>query len=352
MEEHQGQREEQEQQGSPERYSRQMLFAPIGESGQHKLGESAVLIIGMGALGTVLANHMVRAGVGRVRFVDRDYVEKSNLQRQMLFDEEDVEQGYPKAIAAEKKLRRINSDVRIEAIVADVTVHNIDELLDGIDLVLDGTDNFETRFLLNDACFRKGIPFAYGGAVSSRGMSAILVPGQTSCLRCFLSSGESTGQTCDTIGVISPVVDIVASYQAVEALKFLVDAQEARRHSLVTFDVWNNHYFEMKLGEPNQQCACCQLKQYPALQITERDSTVSLCGRSTVQISGRGPLLLEQWRKRLEPAAVKVELNAYLLKAELPEGERLVLFPDGRVLVQGTEDIVRAKSIYARYIGS
>jgi molybdopterin/thiamine biosynthesis adenylyltransferase len=334
-----------------ERYSRQMLFAPIGEAGQNKLKNSAVCIVGMGALGTVLANHMVRAGVGLVRFVDRDYVEKSNLQRQMLYDEEDVLNGYPKAVAAEKKLRKINSEVRLEAIVADVTVQNIASLLEGIDLVLDGTDNFQTRFLLNDACFRSGIPFTYGGAVSSRGMSAILVPGATPCLRCFIQSGDAGGQTCDTIGVISPVVDIVASYQAVEALKYLVNANEKRRNSLITFDVWNNHYYEMKLGEPTKDCPCCQLKQYPALDSREQDSTISLCGRSTIQIAGNGALDLKVWQQRLEPAAVRVIINAYLLKVELPEGEQLVLFPDGRVLVQGTDDLIRAKTLYARYIG-
>jgi adenylyltransferase/sulfurtransferase len=335
-----------------ERYSRQMLFAPIGEEGQRKLKDSAVCIIGMGALGTVLANHMVRAGVGLVRCVDRDYVEKSNLQRQMLYDEEDVENGYPKAIAAEKKLRKINSDVRLEPIVADVTVHNIESLLEGIDLVLDGTDNFQTRFLLNDACFRKGIPFTYGGAVSSRGMSAILVPGVTPCLRCFIQSADAGGQTCDTIGVIAPVVDIVASYQAVEALKFLVEAGKKRRNSLLTFDVWENRYYEMKLGEPLNECPCCQLKQYPSLDYAEREEMVSLCGRGTVQIAGNGQLDLALWRQRLEPVAAKVTANAYLLRAELPEGERLVLFPDGRVLVQGTDDLVRAKILYARYIGN
>ncbi|WP_239615729.1 ThiF family adenylyltransferase [Cohnella mopanensis] len=335
-----------------ERYSRQMLFAPIGEAGQRKLKDSAVCIVGMGALGTVLANHMVRAGVGLVRLVDRDYVEKSNLQRQMLYDEEDVRNGYPKAIAAEKKLSIINSDVRLEPVVADVTVHNIESLLEGIDLVLDGTDNFQTRFLLNDACFRKGLPFTYGGAVSSRGMSAILVPGVTPCLRCFIQSADAGGQTCDTIGVIAPVVDIVASYQAVEALKFLVDAGGKRRDSLLTFDLWENRYYEMKLGEPLRDCPCCQLKQYPALDYAEQEEMVSLCGRGTVQIAGKGQLDLEQWRERLEPAAEKVILNAYLLRAQLPEGERLVLFPDGRVLVQGTDDLVRAKILYARYIGN
>jgi molybdopterin/thiamine biosynthesis adenylyltransferase len=335
-----------------ERYSRQMLFAPIGEPGQRKLADSAVCIVGMGALGTVLANHMVRAGVGLVRFVDRDYVERSNLQRQMLYDEDDVLNGYPKAVAAEKKLRKINSDVRLEAIVADVTAHNIDSLLMDMDLVLDGTDNFQTRFLLNDACFRMGIPFTYGGAVSSRGMSAILVPGRTPCLRCFLQSADAGGQTCDMIGVISPVVDIVASYQAVEALKYLVDANDNRRNSLVTFDIWNNHYYEMKLGEPAINCPCCQLKEYPALDKFDQDSAISLCGRGTVQIAGSGPMDLELWRHRLEPVCVKIMVNPYLLKAELQGGEQLVLFPDGRVFVQGTDDLVRAKTLYARYIGS
>ncbi|MBB6635211.1 ThiF family adenylyltransferase [Cohnella thailandensis] len=334
-----------------ERYSRQILFAPIGESGQRKLADSAVCIIGMGALGTVLANHMVRAGVGLVRMVDRDFVERSNLQRQMLYDEEDAEKGLPKAIAAKDKLSRVNSSVRIEAIVADVTARNIDELLEGIDLVLDGTDNFQTRFLLNDACFKLGIPFAYGGAVSSRGMSAILVPGETPCLRCFMSSADSGGQTCDTIGVIAPVVDIVASYEAVEALKFLVGAAEARRQSLVSFDIWHNQYYEMKLGQPSASCPCCQEKKYPALEEPALDELLSLCGRESVQIAGSRPFDLEEWSARLEPAVARVKLNPYLLRAELPEGERLVLFPEGRVLVQGTADFVRAKSLYARYIG-
>jgi molybdopterin/thiamine biosynthesis adenylyltransferase len=334
-----------------ERYSRQMLFAPIGEAGQRRLLDSAVCIVGMGALGTVLANHMVRAGVGHVRLVDRDYVEQSNLQRQMLFDEEDVAEVYPKVVAAEKKLRRINSSVKLEAIVADATALNIDELLAGMDLVLDGTDNFQTRFLLNDACFKRGIPFTYGGAVSSRGMSAIFVPGQTPCLRCLIKTGDSGGQTCDMIGVIAPIIDIVASYQAVEAMKFLVGDEKQRRNSLVTFDIWQNQYFEMKLSEPDKNCPCCQRKEYPALELNADNALISLCGRETIQIAGSGPLDLALWRERLEQAAVKVSLNPFLLKAELPEGERLVLFADGRVLVQGTDDVVRAKTLYARYIG-
>lgn len=334
-----------------ERYSRQMLFAPIGEDGQKKLLQSSVCIIGMGALGTVLANHMVRAGVGLVRMVDRDYVEQSNLQRQMLYDEEDVRQSLPKVVAAERKLSKVNSSILLEPIVADATLHNIEALLDGIDLVLDGTDNFQTRFLLNDACWQQGIPFVYGGAVSSRGMSALFIPNETPCLRCFIQSTDSAGQTCDTVGVIAPVVDIVASYQAVEALKYLVGASEQRRKSLITFDIWQNQYFEMKHDKPRSDCPCCGTKQYPALQEQEEELMVALCGRETVQFTSRGTLDMSQWREQLEPVATTVISNRYLLKIELPEGEWLVLFPDGRVLVQGTEDVVRAKTLYARYIG-
>ncbi|ANS74247.1 thiamine biosynthesis protein ThiF [Paenibacillus yonginensis] len=333
-----------------ERYSRQMLFAPIGEQGQRTLMSKSILIVGMGALGTVLANHMVRSGVGRVRMVDRDYVEPSNLQRQMLYDEEDAEQGLPKVIAAKHKLSRINSSVELEAVFSDVTAANIEGLLSGVDLVLDGTDNFQTRFLLNDACYRQGIPFVYGGAVSSRGMNAIFVPGVTPCLRCFISSADGGGQTCDTIGVISPIVDIVASYQAAEALKFLVGAAEQRRGSLLTLDIWQNQYFEMKLGKPKENCPCCGLKQYPALD-QQAEEMVSLCGRESVQISGHEPFELEAWKDRLSPAVKETKLNPYLLRAELHEGQRLVLFADGRVLVQGTDDLIRAKTLYARYIG-
>lgn len=332
------------------RYSRQMLFSPIGEEGQQKINRSSVLIVGMGALGTALANHFVRAGVGLVRFVDRDYVEKSNLQRQMLFDEDDVAQALPKAVAAKLKLRKINSDVNIDAIVADATAKNINDLIDGIDIVVDGTDNFQTRFLLNDACYKKGIPFVYGGAVSSRGMTAIFVPEQTPCLRCFISSSEQGGQTCDTIGVISPIVDIVASYQAVETLKYLVSDHDNRRKSLLTLDIWHNSRYEMKFSSPRENCPTCQKKQFPALNTAQKDIITVLCGRETVQIQAQGQFDLEVWEDRLKQVG-NVKKTPFLLKVELPEGERLVLFPDGRTLVQGTEDQVRAKTLYSRYIG-
>lgn len=333
-----------------DRYSRQILFQPIGEKGQRKLAAKKVLIVGMGALGTVLANHLVRAGVGHVRFADRDYVEQSNLQRQMLFDEDDVSGSLPKAIAAQNRLQKINSNVKVEGIVTDVTIQNIDELMDGVDLVLDGTDNFQTRFLINDACYKVGIPFVYGGAVSSRGMTAIFIPGVTPCLRCFIGSGNSAGQTCDTIGVISPVVDIVASFQSIEALKFLTDNHDVQRKSLLTFDVWKHHMYEMKFSKKKDDCPTCSLAEYPALQGEKEQTVTSLCGRETVQINMGKKLDLNEWAEKLAKVA-EVSKTPFLVRVQLTEGERLVLFPDGRTLVQGTEDIARAKSLYARYIG-
>jgi molybdopterin-synthase adenylyltransferase len=334
-----------------ERYSRQTLFSPIGVEGQNKIRAARVLVLGMGALGTVLASHMARAGVGTLRMVDRDYVELTNLQRQMLYDEEDAAQSLPKAVAAQRKLAKINSDVRLEPIVADVTALNVESLLEGIDLVLDGTDNFRTRLLLNDACFKHGIPFIYGGAVSAQGMTAMLIPGETCCLRCLIGSGDGGGgQTCDTVGVIAPIVDIIASFQAVEALKWMAGAAEAIRGTLLSLEVWHYQALNLKLPGAKKDCPTCRLKQYPAL--TTGDDTVStMCGRETVQIQGFGTFDLELWEQRLTPSC-RVTRNPFLLRADLPEGERLVLFPDGRVLVQGTEDTSRAKSLYDRYIGS
>ncbi|MNZ37931.1 Molybdopterin-synthase adenylyltransferase [compost metagenome] len=334
-----------------ERYSRQMLFAGIGEAGQQKLAQSSVCIVGMGALGSNLANQMVRAGVGKVRMVDRDYVEYSNLQRQMLYDEEDAREALPKVVAAQQKLSRINSSIQLEALFMDATSSNIHELLEDVDLVLDGTDNFQTRFLLNDACYSIGIPFVYGGAVSSRGMSAIFIPGSTACLRCLMQQPDAGGQTCDTVGVISPIVDIIASYQAVEAIKYLVGAEGQQRGGLVSIDVWHNQFYTMQLGKSRSDCPCCQLKEYPAL-LQKEETEISLCGRESVQISGHVPFDLSVWREKLEPAVSSVKENPFLLRAQLHEGLRLVLFADGRVLVQGTDDIVRAKTMYARYIGN
>ncbi|OZM57685.1 thiamine biosynthesis protein ThiF [Lottiidibacillus patelloidae] len=332
-----------------ERYARQMLFSPIGEEGQKKLQKSSVLIVGCGALGTAIANHLARSGVGNINIVDRDYVEFSNLQRQMLFEEEDAINATPKAVAAEHKLKRINSDIKVSGIVTDVHADNIEEHIRGVDLVLDGTDNFETRFLLNDACFKKGIPFVYGGAVSSRGMSAIFIPGKTPCLRCYISSGDQVGQTCDTIGVISPVVDIVASYQAVEAMKYLIHKETYSRKAIVSLDIWNNHSYELPLTKQKKDCPTCVIKQYPALKSNNDDDNYTvLCGRNTIQITSNKTLNLNSLESQFGKE-FKVKKTPFLLRVHLNDEEQFVIFPDGRVLIQGTKDLERAKQLFGNY---
>ncbi|WP_164668607.1 ThiF family adenylyltransferase [Virgibacillus doumboii] len=333
------------------RYSRQKLFAPIQESGQEKLANSSVLVVGAGALGTVICNHLVRAGIGRVRLVDRDYVELSNLQRQMLFDEDDVKRAMPKAVAAKNKLEEMNSSVTIEAIVGNVTNEKIDGYVKDVDVVLDGTDNFSTRFLLNDACFKYNIPFSYGGVVSSRGMTAFFIPDETPCLRCITNEGAENGQTCDTVGVISPAVDMVSSYQVTETLKYLTGNKDALRKTLKTFDVWYNNQYDMKLSNAKPECPTCQLKEYPSLQKSAQDEETVLCGRDTVQIHQKSEMDLIQWETRLGKIA-DVKRTPFLLKANLDEQLNFVIFKDGRVLVQGTEDRVQARAWYDRYIGS
>jgi len=334
-----------------DRYSRQRLFSPIGDQGQGTLYESSVLVIGAGALGTTLANHMVRAGVGHVRIVDRDYIEMSNLQRQMLYTEEDVKEALPKAVAAQNHLEKINSEVHVEGIVSDVHRDNISSLIDGMDLVLDGTDNFSTRFLLNDACYQNGVPFAYGGAVRSRGMMAFFIPGETPCLRCVVSPGAGKGETCDTAGIIAPVVDMVASYQVTEAMKYLTGNIEALHGMLKTFDIWSNQHYDVKLTEPKQGCPTCQENQYPFLRDDQEGDFVAMCGRDTIQVHTNESLDLPLWEEKLSHVAT-TKLTPFLLKAKLDDVHTLVLFPDGRVLIQGTEDTMKAKSLYHRYIGS
>ncbi len=333
------------------RYSRQMLFAPIQEAGQQKLANSTVLVVGAGALGTVICNHLVRAGVGRVRLIDRDYVELSNLQRQMLFDEDDAEQAMPKAIAAKNKLTKMNSTVSVEAIVGNATNENINELIKDIDVVMDGTDNFSTRYLLNDACFKHNIPFSYGGVVSSRGMTAFFIPTETPCLRCITNEGAESGQTCDTVGVISPAVDMISSLQITETLKFLTGNKRNLRNTLKTVDLWFNQQYDIKLSNPDPSCRTCQKNEYPALQRTAQDREIVLCGRDTVQIHNNTGMNLEFWESQLAQVAT-VQRTPFLLKATINETINLVIFNDGRVLVQGTEDPVQARTWYDRYIGS
>lgn len=333
-----------------DRYTRQVLFPPIQERGQKMLEESTVLVLGAGALGTVICNHLVRSGIGKIRLIDRDYVELSNLQRQVLFDEEDVRQALPKAIAAKQKLTKINNSVTIEAIIGNATYENIDELTDGVDVVMDGTDNFSTRYLLNDICYKKEIPFSYGGVVSSRGMTAFFIPKKTPCLRCIVKEGADHGQTCDTVGVISPAVDFVSSLQVTETMKYLTGNQQHLRKTLHTFDLWYNQQFDMKFQEPNPYCPTCQLEKFPELQAKAVNQETILCGRNTVQIHEKAVIDLQQWELTLAKVG-SVHRTPFLLKVDI-DSIHFVLFPDGRVLVQGTEDMVVARTLYDRYIGS
>ncbi|WP_026689261.1 ThiF family adenylyltransferase [Alteribacter aurantiacus] len=329
------------------RYSRQVLFQPIGEAGQVELSKKRVFIVGMGALGTVLATHLVRSGIGYVGFADRDYVERSNLQRQTLFDEDDVNHALPKAVAAEKKLKRINSEVQVKGHIANITKDNILTYVKGSDVILDGTDNFETRFLLNDAAFKLGIPYVYGGAVSSRGMQATFIPGMTPCLRCMVDPGSGKGQTCDRIGVLSPAVDIAASYQVMETIKLLTGHKKDVRRTLLSFDVWRNDRLEIKMKQAHD-CKTCVHHDYPSLMDSETQVTV-LCGRDTVQIIGEERIDLSKWAKKLRTLG-DIELTPFLLRIKLADNKVIVLFPDGRVLIQGTQDPEEAKVLYAKYI--
>lgn len=333
------------------RYQRQMLFPAIGKAGQQALATSSVLVVGVGALGTVICDQLVRAGAGHIRIVDRDYVELHNLQRQSLFDEDDVATSMPKAVAAKYKLEKINSQIDIEAIPGNVSKENITSLLQGIDVVLDGTDNFATRFLLNDACYKHGIPYSYGGVVSSRGMTAFFIPGKTPCLRCFMKPGESGGQTCDTVGVLTPAVNMISSYQVIETLKYLTGNEMSLRNSMQIIDIWKNQQYQVKFGDQASDCLTCQQKHYPALQQYATDDETVLCGRNTVQIHREQKMDLSEWAYKLSQVA-DIKKTPFLLKARFDEQLTFVIFPDGRVLVQGTEDVVTARAQYDRYIGS
>jgi molybdopterin/thiamine biosynthesis adenylyltransferase len=338
------------------RYSRQLLFSPIGVEGQRRLIRSRVAIVGMGALGTVLANHMVRAGIGYVRLIDRDFVEMSNLQRQMLYDEEDAQQMAPKAIAAANRLRQTNCLVEIEPHVTDLNRTNAEELLTGVDLILDGTDNFAVRFLINDVSVKHGIPWIYGGAVSSRGVTMTIIPGVTPCLRCVFGQppAQGTTETCDTAGVIGSIIHVVASYQAAEALKILVGDRDHINRRMVHFDLWYNHQSSVDVSKAKKDtCPACGLHHYDYLDASsDEDMIGTLCGRNSVQIQPVRPASfnLNEWANKLGRLG-RVELNPFLLKFHVQDDMHMILFPDGRALVQGTDDPTLAKSLYSRFIG-
>ncbi|PEC85825.1 thiazole biosynthesis adenylyltransferase ThiF [Bacillus cereus] len=336
------------------RYSRQELFAPIGEEGQQKIREKHVLIIGAGALGSANAEMFVRAGVGTVTIVDRDYVDWSNLQRQQLYAESDVENNLPKAVAAKKRLEEINREVRVEALVQDVTAEELEELVTNVDVMIDATDNFETRFIVNDIAQKYSIPWVYGACVGSYGLSYTILPSKTPCLSCLLQSIPLGGATCDTAGIISPAVSLVVSHQVTEALKLLVEDYESLRDGLVSFDVWKNEYSCMNVQKLRKHnCPSCGKNAlYPYLNKENTSKTAVLCGRNTVQIRPphKGEMDFEQYKGLLEGRVTDLNVNPYLLSFSVEE-KRLVAFKDGRVLVHGTKDISEAKTIYHRYFG-
>ena len=337
-----------------ERYSRQILFSPIGRTGQERLLNSRVLIVGCGALGASQAEMLARAGVRKLRIVDRDFVEFTNLQRQTLFKESDAAERLPKAIAAKNRISEINSEIQVEAIIADVNNSNVESLIDGCDLVLDGTDNFQVRFLLNDACVKHNINWIYGAAVSSYGTTMTILPGKTPCLRCIFDEMPDAGSspTCDTSGVIMPIIATVSATQVAEALKLLVGDTASLHGSLMQFDVWANDRQRIKLGELNPDCKTCGQRIFEFLDTDAQEFSAVLCGRDAVQIAPPRstridlPLLAEKLKSLGE-----VKQNEYLVRFTTAENE-MTIFADGRAILKGTDNVTAARSLYAKFIGT
>jgi len=337
-----------------ERYSRQILFREIGREGQEKLLNSRVLIVGCGALGASHAEMLSRAGVGTLRIVDRDFVEFTNLQRQTLFKEEDAEQRLPKAAAAQKRIAEINSEITVEAIVADVNNSNVESLIQGCDLIIDGTDNFLVRYLVNDACVKNGKTWIYGAAVSSYGTTMTIIPGRTPCLRCIFEDMPDAGSspTCDTSGVIMPIIASVSAVQVTEAIKLLVGDDTALHRSLMQIDVWSNDWHRIKLASPNPDCKCCGHREFEFLNAEAQEFSAVLCGRNAVQIAPPRPtdLDLASFASRLN-SSTPVKQNEYLVRFEVA-GHEVTLFKDARAIIKGTDDVAAARSIYAKYVGT
>ena len=334
-----------------DRYSRQILFPGIGAEGQRKLSRARVVIVGCGATGACVSSLLARAGVGQLRIVDRDYVEASNLQRQVLFDEADAAESLPKAVAAARKIAAFNSEITVHPEVADLTPQNIDPLLGKSDLILDATDNFETRYLINDFAVQDGRPWIYAGAVGSYAVTMNVLPGETACLSCiFPAPPQGMVETCDTAGILNAAVNLVGSIQAAEALKFLVDAKDKLRRTLLSFDLWTNDRAEVAADKPRAGCATCVKREFPYLEGRGR-THITLCGRNSVQIhEARRTIDFEEMATRLEPHGT-VKHNSFVLKFWRDPYE-LTLFPDGRAIVKGTSDTSIARSLYARFIGS
>ena len=336
-----------------ERYSRQILFPEIGKSGQVKLLSSRVLIVGCGALGCSHAETLTRAGVGFLRIVDRDFVEFSNLQRQTLFSETDAAEKLPKAIAAKNRLAKINSQIEIEARVADVNYSNVEDLIKDCDLILDGTDNFQTRYLINDACIKLNKTWIYGAAVSSYGTTMTIIPNETTCLRCIFEEmpGAGSSPTCDTTGVIQPIISTISAVQTTEALKFLTGNVAKLHRSLMQFDVWQNDWRKIKLGKPNADCKTCGQRNFEFLEAETQEFSAVLCGRNAVQIAPpkQTQIDLENLAERLKNLG-ELKQNEYLVRFISGEFE-LTVFRDARAIIRGTDDVSTARSLYAKFVG-
>lgn len=337
-----------------ERYHRQMLFQPIGEEGQKQLLNSHVLLVGAGALGTSSAEMLVRAGLGKLTIIDRDYVEMSNMQRQHLYTEQDVENKMPKAIAARDHLRQINSSVAIEALVMDAGPDELEPLLDDVDLMIDATDNFDIRFIINDLAIKHQIPWIYGACVASYGVSFVVIPEETPCLECLMEHLPQDGATCDTVGIISPVVQMVVSYQVSEAIKLLTGNKDKLSGKLMAFDLWDNEQMSLSVNQlKKKDCTTCGKHLYPNLSYDNRMKPAVLCGRNTVQIRPRKDettdiaKLMDQLKQNEK---LSVSENAFLLSFQA-DPYRIVVFRDGRTLIHGTKDITEAKKVYNQYIG-
>ena len=337
-----------------DRYSRQILFPRIGKAGQQRLSQSRAVIIGCGALGSAQAEALARAGVGRLRIVDRDFVEASNLQRQTMFTETDAQERLPKAIACANHIGQINSDIEVQPEIADVNHSNVERFIEGCDVVLDGTDNFATRYLINDACVKHDQNWIYGAAVGSYGVTMTVRPHATPCLRCVFEEAPpaASAPTCDTAGVIMPIISVVAAVQVSEALKLLTGNAESLHNSLMQFDVWRNEWRRIALGQPSPECPTCALGRFETLEADASEFAAVLCGRNAVQISpARATEVdLSALNERLRGSG-EVKSNDYLLRFKA-DGYELTVFKDARSIIRGTDDVATARTLYAKYIGN
>jgi len=334
-----------------DRYSRQILFPGIGPKGQERISASHVAIVGCGATGSALATLLARAGVGKITIIDRDYVESSNLQRQILFTEADALESRPKALAAAAHIGEFNASIEVRPAVADLHPGNIEELLHGAEIVLDATDNFETRYLINDYAIKTNIPWIYAAAVAAYGATMNILPGETACLACiFPEPPGGTVETCDTAGILNSAVNLVASLEATEALKILSGARNALRRTLLSFDLWQNEHSEIATGGPRHDCVVCGHREFHHLA-GERRPHITLCGRNSVQIHEHHRVVdFSEISRRLSPHGT-IKFNDTILKFWHGAYE-ISLFDDGRAIIKGTTDIALARTLYARFIGS